>query len=79
MFSKLTFNPAKSMSIWGSLLAVMGWLLQPEVLAVLPSGVAAVAQALGMMLAAFGLRNAATKPSVSEVKAESTPMSEKTG
>ena len=60
----LTFNPIKSWSIWGVLTVVVGYMLQPDVLAILPDKVSSVVMALGAILAALGFRNAATMPSV---------------
>ena len=54
----LSFNMLKSKTIWGVLLAILGWLLDPNVMAILPEAVAMVAQAVGLFLAAIGVRDA---------------------
>lgn len=51
----------KSKTLWGTLLAVLGFLSQPSVLAVLPEKVAAVITAVGVVLGVFGLRVAVAK------------------
>lgn len=48
-------------TISGTVLAVLGYLLQPEVLAVLPSQVAGIVSAIGVVLAAVGIRHAIAK------------------
>lgn len=50
-----------SKTIWGTLLAVLGYLAQPEVLAVLPEKVAAIVTAIGVVLGAIGVRHAIAK------------------
>lgn len=46
----------KSLTVQGSLLAALGYLARPEVLALLPEKYAAVVTAVGAVAAAFGLR-----------------------
>lgn len=48
-------------TITGAVLTVLGYLLQPDVLAVLPEKVAAVITAIGAVLAAVGIRHAIAK------------------
>jgi hypothetical protein len=52
-------------TITGGLLAVLGYLSQPEVLAVLPEKWASVVIAVGMLLGVFGIRHAIAKRPVS--------------
>lgn len=59
---RLTFNVLTSKTVWGALLAALGYLAEPQVLAVLPGHVAKIVIAIGGVLAAIGLRDAATKP-----------------
>lgn len=56
MFSGLT-----SKTIWGAIIAVLGYILKPEVLAVLPEKAAAVVTGLGIILGVFGIRSAVAK------------------
>jgi len=51
----------KSKTVWGALIAVFGYLADPSVLAVLPPKVAAVVTGLGIILSAFGARDAIAK------------------
>lgn len=51
----------KSKTLWGTLLAVFGYLSQTDVLAVLPVKVAAVVTSIGAVLAAVGIRAAIAK------------------
>ena len=51
----------KSKTVWGVIIAVVGFLSQPEVLALLPEKAAAVIIAIGTVLGAFGLRAAVAK------------------
>jgi hypothetical protein len=55
------FNVLRSKTIWGALTAAIGFLLSPEVFAILPEKVAAVVGAIGAVLAAFGLRSAVAR------------------
>lgn len=55
------FNVFKSKTVWGALIAVIGYLLQPDVLAVLPGTVASIVTAIGALLSAIGLRLAVEK------------------
>ena len=57
----MAFNVLKSKTVWGAVLAVIGYLLQPDVLAVLPDVVASVVTAIGALLAAIGMRQAVAK------------------
>lgn len=50
-----------SKSFIGVVVMVLGYLLQPSVLAVLPGKVSAIVAAIGALLAAFGFRQAITK------------------
>jgi predicted membrane-bound spermidine synthase len=52
---------AKSTSVWGGVIAVVGYVLQPQVLAVLPEKVSGIVMALGAILSIFGFRNAISK------------------
>jgi hypothetical protein len=63
---KLHFSPATSKTIWGAIIGLVGWLAQPDVLALLPEKTAAIITAVGGLLAAIGLRSAvaANGPSV---------------
>lgn len=51
----------KSKTVWGVLIAVLGFLSQPEVLALLPEKIAAIVIAIGTVLGAFGIRAAIAK------------------
>ncbi|MGK2854579.1 MAG: hypothetical protein ACSLE3_10860 [Microbacteriaceae bacterium] len=62
--SALTFNPIKSKTVWGLLVVVIGYLLQPDVLAILPEQIAEFLRVIGGLLAALGLRDAATQRTV---------------
>ena len=64
----MAFNVLKSKTVWGAVIAVIGYLLQPEVLAILPEVVASIVTAVGALLAAIGLRQAVAKsgPEASE-------------
>lgn len=55
---KLAFSLMKSKSVWGVFVAVVAWLLSPEVLALMPETIAHVLQGVGAFLAAIGFRNA---------------------
>lgn len=48
-------------TISGALLTAFGYLSQPDVLAVLPTNVAAIITAVGIVLGAFGIRTALAK------------------
>ena len=54
----LSFNPFKSKTAVGAFLAVLAYLSQPEVFAVLPEKVGVVVGAIGAFLTALGLRDA---------------------
>jgi hypothetical protein len=56
-----------SRTIWGTVLAVIGWLTSPEVLAVLPEKIAAVLMGVGAILGAIGLRAAIDKAGTKEI------------
>lgn len=60
----------KSKTIWGAVLAILGWLFSPDTLGVMPETVAAIMQAIGSLLAAIGLRGAVAKsgPEGSQLK-----------
>lgn len=51
----------KSKTVWGAVLAVIGYLSDPNVLAVLPPKVAAILTAIGIVLGAVGARAAIAK------------------
>ncbi len=51
----------KTRSVLGVILAVIGYLAQPEVLAVLPAKVASIVTAIGLVVSAIGLRAAIEK------------------
>ena len=57
----MAFNVLKSKTVWGAVIAVIGYLLQPEVLAVLPDVAASIVSAIGALLAAIGMRQAVAK------------------
>ena len=48
-------------TITGAVTVFLGYILQPEVLAILPEKVAAFVMAIGGLLTAFGLRAAVAK------------------
>ncbi len=54
-------NLLKTRTVLGAVLAVIGYLAQPEVLAVLPAKVASVVTAIGLVLSAIGVRAAIEK------------------
>ena len=58
---KLNFDALTSKTIWGTIIALVGFLTQPNVLAVLPQKVAAIIGAVGVILAAVGARDAIAK------------------
>jgi hypothetical protein len=51
----------KSKTVWGVIIAVLGFLSQPQVLALLPEKVGAIIIAIGTVLGAFGIRAAIAK------------------
>lgn len=51
-------NVIKTRTVLGAVLAVIGYLAQPEVLAVLPAKVAAIVTAIGIILGTIGARAA---------------------
>lgn len=51
----------KSKTVWGVIVAVLGYLAQPQVLALLPEKVAAIVTGLGIILGGFGIRAAIAK------------------
>lgn len=50
-----------SKTIWGTVILVLGWMSNPEVLNVLPPKVAAIVSGIGALLASIGLRHAIAK------------------
>jgi len=70
-FGKLNFSLLGSKTIWGTVIAIVGYLLQPSVLAVLPEKVAGIVTAIGGLLAAIGLRSAISNNGPSVTPSES--------
>jgi hypothetical protein len=68
---KLNFSMLTSKTIWGTVIALVGYLLQPNVLAVLPEKVAGIITAIGGLLAAVGIRAAIAGNGPSVTPAES--------
>jgi hypothetical protein len=61
-------NPLVSKTVWGAILWVIGFLTQPGVLSALPEKVAAVIQAVGIVLGAIGVRHAIAKAAIGVVQ-----------
>ncbi len=55
------FSHFTSKTIWGGIVATLGYLSQPEVFAVLPKKVAAVVMGIGTILSITGAREAIAK------------------
>ena len=51
----------KSSSFWGGVIAVVGFVMQPQVLAVLPEKAAGIIMGVGTLLSVFGFRKAIAK------------------
>ncbi len=54
-------NFLTSKAIWGVILAVVGWLFSPDVLATMNGTVSVLMQAVGTVLTVVGLRHASAK------------------
>lgn len=57
----LNFSILKSKTVWGTIVAVFGYLCQADVIAVLPEKWAIVVTSIGALIGVVGARNAIAK------------------
>lgn len=55
------FDFLKSKTVWGAIVAVIGFITQPAILGVLPEKVSGIILAIGALVTAIGARDAIAK------------------